>query len=310
MDPRARKQLISPALLLILLPPLFWAGNFITGRAVHSIVPPMTLSLWRWVIALVCVLPFAWKPMCRDYRLYLTHKWLIVRLSLSGVVAFNSLVYVGLHQTSASNALLLNSFIPVLIALFGAAFFKEKLRGVQTFGLVLSFVGVLIIVAHGDWRMLIAFSFSRGDIIVFMAMVAFAFYTLWLRSVPQNMDRVGLMGAQIATAFIFLIPLWFAEQSTGQFAQWTPISVMALAYLGVFPSVLAYLMYNLGVAKFGAARAGLCIHLIPVFGVVLAVIFLNESLHAYHAAGLIAILIGIRLAMKNRVIPATSQQQE
>ncbi|MGJ0580409.1 EamA family transporter [Xenorhabdus bovienii] len=107
MDPRARKPFISPALLLILLPPLFWAGNFITGRAVHNIAP-MTLSLWRWAIAMVCVLPFAWKPMCRDYRLYLTHKWLIIRLSLFGVVAFNSLVYVGLHQTSASNALLLN----------------------------------------------------------------------------------------------------------------------------------------------------------------------------------------------------------
>lgn len=300
MNPRIRKNIFSPALLLILFPPLFWAGNFITGRAVHNIVPPMTLSLWRWVIAMACILPFAWKPAKRDYRLYLAHRWLIVRLSLSGVVMFNSLVYVGLHYTSASNALLLNSFIPVLIAIFGAMFFGEKLRGIQAGGLLLSFIGVLIIIAHGDWKILAGFSFSQGDLIVFTAMVAFAFYTLWLRSVPPEINRIGLMGVQIAVAFIFLIPLWLVERAHGQLPHWTPGGIAALAYLGVFPSVLAYLMYNLGVARFGATHAGLCIHLIPVFGVALAVLFLNESLHIYHAAGLLAILGGIRLAMRNR----------
>ncbi len=300
MDFQTRKQLNGAGLLLIILPPLFWAGNFIIGRAVHDTIPPMTLSLLRWSIALVCILPFAWKPISRDYRLYLIHKWLILKLSLFGVVAFNSLVYVGLHKTSASNALLLNSFIPVLIALFGAVFFKDKFDKRQMVGLTLSFAGVLIIVAHGDWMNITSFSFSFGDMVIFVAMVSFAFYTLWLRKVPKEIDRIGLMAIQIVTAFIFLIPLWLIEQTQGKLVHWTPLSLLSLVYLGLFPSILAYVLYNLSVAKFGATRAGLCIHLIPVFGVILAVIFLNESVYIYHAIGLFGILSGIWLAMKTR----------
>ncbi|MEN8362418.1 DMT family transporter [Acinetobacter baumannii] len=306
MDSLEKQQSNIPTLLLIVLPPLFWAGNFIIGRAVHNAIPPMTLSLLRWSIAMLCILPFAWKPICRDYRLYIKYKWLIIRLSLFGVVAFNSLVYVGLHETSASNALLLNSFIPVLIALFGVLFYKEKLARQQTLGLLLSFIGVLVIVFHGDWNNVIAFSFSFGDMIVFIAMISFAFYTLWLRAVPQNIDRIGLMAIQIATAFIFLIPLWLFEQSQNPIIHWTPLNLLSLVYLGVFPSILAYVLYNLGVAKFGAARAGLCIHLIPVFGVVLAVLFLNESIHLYHVIGLFSILFGIWLAMNKKNMVATN----
>lgn len=310
MDPRLRKRLFSPALLLIVLPPLFWAGNFVIGRAVHGTVPPMTLSLWRWVLAMFFILPFAWKSVRRDFPLYMANRWLIVRLSLAGVVAFNSLVYVGLHETTAANALLLNSFIPVLIALFGALFFRERLHGVQAGGLLISCAGVVIIISHGDWHTLAALSFSHGDLIVFCAMVSFAFYTLWLRSVPSKIDRLGLMAAQIAVAFIFLVPLWFTEYARGIVAVWDTPSLLALLYLGVFPSVLAYLLFNHGVARFGAAQAGLSIHLIPVFGAILAVLFLHESLHAYHAAGMAAILTGIWLAMKARSSTVTENISE
>lgn len=310
MDPRLRKRLFSPALLLIVLPPLFWAGNFVIGRAVHGTVPPMTLSLWRWVLAMFFILPFAWKSVRRDFPLYMANRWLIVRLSLAGVVAFNSLVYVGLHETTAANALLLNSFIPVLIALFGALFFRERLHGVQAGGLLISCAGVVIIISHGDWHTLAALSFSHGDLIVFCAMVSFAFYTLWLRSVPSKIDRLGLMAAQIAVAFIFLVPLWLTEYARGIVAVWDTPSLLALLYLGVFPSVLAYLLFNHGVARFGAAQAGLSIHLIPVFGAILAVLFLHESLHAYHAAGMAAILTGIWLAMKARSSTVTENIAE
>lgn len=294
-----RKKLLSPALLLLIFPPLFWAGNFIIGRAVRDTVPPMTLSLWRWVIAMLFILPFAWKYLRRDFHLYRQHKWLIVRLSVVGVVAFTTLVYSGLRETTAANALLLNSFIPVLIAFFGALFYGQKLRGIQNAGLLLSCAGVLVIITHGDSEVLTSLRFSRGDLMVFCAMVSFAFYTLWLRNVPPQIDRLGLMATQIAVALMFLFPLWGLEQSQGLTAHWSPVSIAALFYLGIFPSVLAYLLFNLGVARFGAAQAGLCIHLIPVFGAILAVVFLNESFHLYHAAGMAAILLGIRLALRD-----------
>ncbi len=287
-------------LLLLVPPPLFWAGNFIVGRAMRGEVPPFTLSFWRWAVALCCLLPFAWGAMRRDRALYWAHRWRVARITLAGVVAFTSLVYVGLQWTAAANGLLLNSFIPILILLFGALFFGQRLVPAQVFGLALSFAGVLTIVLHGEWARLLALDVSAGDLLVFAAMVCWAFYTLWLRGIPPEIDRLGLMGVQAGLGLLVLGPLCLAERAAGLVPSWSGESLAALAYLGVFPSVFAYLFYTLGVARVGAARAGLFIHLIPVFGVALAVAFLRETLHPYHGVGIAAILGGIACAVRSR----------
>jgi drug/metabolite transporter (DMT)-like permease len=282
--------------LLLVLPPLFWSGNFIVGRAMRGEVPPMALSLGRWLIAFVFVLPFAWKAMRRDAPLYWRHRWMVLRVALAGVVAFNSLVYLGLQWTAAANGLLLNSFIPVLIVLLGALFYGQTLGWRQAAGLVLSFSGVLVIIFQGDWARLVAMEFSAGDVIVFTAMVSWAFYTLWLRLIPADIDRVGLMGAQILVAIPAMVVLALGEWALGYVPRWSPEAFAALAYIGVFPSVLAYLFYTIGVARVGAVRAGMFIHLMPVFGVALAALLLGEAVRLYHLAGIAAILSGIACA--------------
>ncbi len=289
--PRPRPDLAG--LLILVLPPLFWAGNFVVGRAVRGDVPPMTLSFGRWLIAFACLLPFAWRPLRRDLPRYWQHRWRLLGLAVVGVAAFNSLVYAGLRSTTATNGLLLNSFIPLLIVLFGALFYRQRLGARQYLGLALSFAGVLTIVLHGDWTRLAALQFSHGDLVVFAAMVCWALYTLWLRGMPADIDRVGLMEAQIGVAVVCLLPLFLWEYASGQRAQWNAPALAAFAYVGIFPSVLAYLLYNLGVARVGPARAGLFIHLMPVFGALLSVLFLHEPLHAYHAAGFCLILAGL-----------------
>jgi len=289
--------------LLLIPPPLFWAGNFIVGRAMRGDVPPLTLGFWRWVIAFLFILPFALPHMRRQWPLYWQYRWHLLRVTIAGVVSFNSLIYVGLQWTPASNGLLLNSFIPILIMLFGALFYNQGLQKRQVIGLLMSFSGVLTIIMHGDWSRLAALDFSYGDLIVFCAMVSWAFYTLWLRVIPPEINRIGLMAAQIGLAFVFITPLYFFELATGRFAVWNTESFMALAYLGVFPSVLAYLLYNIGVMKVGAARAGLFIHLIPVFGVALAVLFLGEIVQTYHIIGVSAIFLGIGMATLVRKKP-------
>lgn len=284
--------------LLLIPPPLFWAGNFLIGRLVRGTVPPMSLLFWRWMIALILLLPFAWKPMQRDLHRYWQYRWRILSVSLAGVVAFNSFVYVGLRSTTASNALLLNSLIPILIVLLSAIFYRQRLYAVQIVGLLLSFGGVLVIVSHGEIARIVSLSISHGDLIVFGAMIAWAFYTLWLRGFPPDIDRIGLMAAQIVVGLIVLIPLYQWERMSGVVPIWNGTSFAALAYLGIFPSVAAYLLYNIGVARVGAARAGISVHLIPVFGVILAVVFLNEHIHAYHALGIAVIAAGIACAMR------------
>ncbi|HMR36797.1 DMT family transporter [uncultured Paracoccus sp.] len=286
----------TTGLLLLLPPPLFWAGNFIVGRAMHEAVPPFALSMWRWIIAFLLLLPFAAPAMRRDLPRYWQHRWTILGVSLSGVFSFNTLIYLGLRTTTAANALLLNSFIPILVVLFGALFFGQVIRRVQVAGLLISLLGVLTIVLQGDWYRLASFSFAKGDLIIFCAMISWAFYTLWLRKIPAGIDRIGLMGTQMALALLVLVPCSLWEHSTGAAVQWSAQVAGALAYLGIFPSVVAYLLYNFAVARLGAAQAGLSIHLIPVFGVLLAVLFLGEQVHPYHVLGIAAIACGLGCA--------------
>lgn len=293
----------SPAwttVLLLAVPPLCWATNFVVGRAVRDDIPPMMLSTARWSIALLCLLPFTWRAVRRDLPRYWQLRWQVLRCAVVGVAAFNTLIYAGLHWTTASNALLLNSFIPILIALFGVLLYGQRMHGLQAAGMALSFLGVLNIALHGEWARLAALSFSRGDLLVFAAMVCWALYTLWLRRMPADLDRVAFTTMQIALAVLVLVPLYGWEYSTGARPVWGPAAVGAMLFVGLVPSVLAYLVYAAGVARAGPARAGLFLHLMPVFGAVLSVVFLRESLHLYHAAGMAAIFGGIAIASMRR----------
>lgn len=277
----------------LLLPPLFWAGNFIVGRAIREDLAPITLSLGRWAIALVCLLPFALGPIRREWRRYWEIRWRLTGLALSGVVAFSSLVYLGLRTTTASNALLFNSLVPLLIVMLGAGFYRQRLSRGQGVGLLLSFMGVLTLIMQGRWSHWQNLTFVPGDLIILAAMVCWALYTLWLRQLPADLDRIGLMAMQIIIGLMALLPLCLIERASGLQPAWNSASLAALTYLGIFPSVLAYLLYGQAVRHFGPARAGLANHLIPAFGVLLSVLFLHERLHTYHVVGISAIAAGL-----------------
>lgn len=279
--------------LVLVVPPLLWAANFVVGRAAGDEVPPMMLAFARHFIALLVLMPFGWAVMRRDLPRYWAHRWLLLRVSLAGMVAFNALVYVGLHSTTASNAQLMNSAIPVLIVLFGALFLRQRLGAMQVFGLALSCVGVLTIILHGELSRLLGLQFSRGDLIVFAAMVSFSLFSVWLRSFPADMSRLGLLGAQFAIAVAALSPMVAWEYLAGVRATWRPAGVAAMLYVGMAPSLLANLLYMVGIARVGPARAGLFIHLVPLYGAAMSVAFLGESLHLFHAVGMAMIVGGL-----------------
>ncbi|WP_373753451.1 DMT family transporter [Neisseria weixii] len=281
---------------LLVLPPLFWAGNFVVGRAVRGDIPPLSLSFGRWAVALAVILPFAWQHMRRDLPLYKQYPAKIVAVSLAGVASFNTLVYMGLHHTTTTNALLLNSCIPVLIMFFGVLFYRHTPLPAQIGGLVLSMLGVLSIILHGEWDNLLAMQFNSGDLIVFAAMICWALYTLWMKTLPAEINRIGLMAVQIIIGLVALMPLWLWETASGAEIVFSPAALLALAYVGLLPSVAAYLLYTMAVEKVGPVRTGLSVHLIPVFGVLLAVLFLSEKLHAYHLIGIVLIACGLVLS--------------
>lgn len=294
--------------LILLLPPLFWAGNFIVGRAVREDVPPMMLAFARHVVAFACLLPFGWAAVRRDWRRYWQLRWLVARTAISGLTLFSALVYVGLHYTTAANGQLLNSTIPVLVLLLAALFFGQKLAVRQIVGLALSCAGVLTIITHGNLRDLLSLSFSQGDLIVFAAMASFALFSLWLRAVPPDLSRIGLLTLQLGITVLAMLPFALVEYLAGARAHWNGATVAAVLYVGVVASLLANLLYSIGVARVGPAKASLFIHLLPVYGSLMAVGFLGESLHLYHAVGISVIVAG--LALSRTVVPATAPAAE
>jgi len=285
---------------VLALPPLFWAGNFIVARASRGEWPPVALSFGRWTIALVALLPFAWPYVRQDWPLYRRYFWRILLLTLPGVAAFNSLVYWGLQTSTATNGMLLNSTIPLLIMALGALFWGQRLSLWAILGLVVSTLGVAVVILQGSWARAAALDFARGDLIIFAAMVAWALYTMGLKLFPPEVNRIGLLAVQIALALPILAPFLAWELSSGRVPVWTPGSIAALVYIGIVPSVLAYLFYTKAVEMAGPARAGQFIHLLPVYGAVLSALILHEPLHLYHAAGFGLILTGIVLAGRGK----------
>lgn len=282
----------------LILPPLFWAGNFVVGKAVHTDIAPFSLVFLRWVVAFLVILPLAWQFIRRDYALYWRHRTRVLATAIVGVTCFNALIYKGLHDTTTTNALLLNSCIPVLIVLFGWLFYRQSMKYHQSLGLMLSLTGVLCIVLQGEFERLLSLSFNVGDVWVFLAMVCWAFYTIWTKAFPSDINKIGLTAIQIAIAIIILFPLFMWEISSGQAIDFNKKSLLGLAYIGVFPSVIAYILYTTAVEKVGAVKAGLSIHLIPVFGVALSVAFLGEQFLGHHAIGIGLIGLGLYLCQK------------
>ena len=289
-------RLTATTLALLLLPPLLWAGNFIAGRAISDSVAPVCLSLIRWSIAAVCLLPFALKPLLRDWRMYLAYRWYVLGTAISGVALFNVLVYWGLQTTTATNGIILNAFIPFLVALLGHLFYRQHLSAMQLLGMLISFAGVLIVVSHGKLLTLLTLAVAPGDLMILVAILCWALYTVWLKAIPAHIHRAGLMLCQVMIALVFLLPLaiWEAQTTVSDLHQTQTWWI--LAYIGIFPSVIALLAYSKAVTLVGPVRTSLFIHAMPVFGSLLSTLVLHEKFHGYQLAGMLTIFTGIWLA--------------
>lgn len=287
---------ISPYLLLTLAN-LFWAGNWIVGRGMRDAVPPIALSFWRWVIALACLLPLAWPYLRRD-RAVLAAGWRwLALLGILGTCLYNALTYLGLQQTEAVNGLLLNSFIPVVIVALAWAFQGKRLRPIEALGVVASFAGVISIIARGDPRTLLLLTLNIGDVWILLSVVAWAVYTLLLPHRPQA-HPLAFLFAIALIGVVATLPFYLMEIASGRHIHSSVGAWTAIAYAGVFPAFLGFIFWNKGVEQVGASRAGLFIHLMPAFGILLAAIFLGEAMSWFHVVGIALIFGGIYLTMR------------
>lgn len=283
--------------LLLVLTTLFWSGNFVLGRAVHDAVPPVALAFWRWAGGFLIVLPFAWPHLARDIAVVRRHWPLVLLLSALGVASFNTLVYLGLGRTTAINGLLIQSFMPLAIIAASLVLFGERISRWQAIGLALSLAGILAIVARGELEALAALDVNAGDLLIVLAILAYALYTALLRRRPA-IHPLSFLAVTFALGALMLAPLYGWEHVAARQLDGNPTTFAAIAYVALFPSVLAYLCYNRGVELIGANRAGQFVHLMPVFGSLMAVAFLGESFHLFHVIGIGLIFAGIVVAAR------------
>ena len=297
MSPRRKGAHVSPYLLLTLTP-LFWSVNWIIGRALHHDIPPMAMTFFRWFFAVLILAPFALPHVVRQWPLIRAGWRRLLVLGAIGIGSHNALAYLGLNYTTATNGVILNSFIPVMIIAIAWIFLRQRLNRMQLAGVAISLAGVLAILSGGSLAALAAFRLNGGDLLVILSMAMWSAYTILLRWRPPGLTMLSFLFTIAVIGDTFMLPFWLGEHALGRQIVWTWQAFAALACVALFSSVLAYIFWNHGVEQVGPQIAGLFVHLMPVFGVLLAWLFLGERLALFHVVGIGLILTGIGITSR------------
>jgi drug/metabolite transporter (DMT)-like permease len=290
------------AYLLLILSTLFWGGNFVLGRAVSSDIPPVALAWWRWSLALLIILPLAWSGIWRLRRVLVDHWRYLLLVSLLGVTIFNTFVYIGLQSLPASNASIMLSSMPVLILALAWLLDGGVLVARQLAGTLISILGVGIVVSEGNPGLLVSnLATGSGNVWVLLAVFSWALYSVLLKKRPAEIGGLVFFAWTALLGWLMLTPFFIYEHMVqGRILIWNQDAVLSIVYFAVFASVMAFLFWNRGVQVLGPSRAGHFIHMIPVWGIILAAVFLGERLVGFHWAGIVTIFSGVILATLGR----------
>jgi drug/metabolite transporter (DMT)-like permease len=283
--------------VLLLLSPLFWAGNLLIGRAYGSELPPFGLAFWRWIVALAFLLPFVWGDLHAHGKAMLRHWPIIVGCGLTGFAGYPVLNYVALHSTPAATASMLNSTLPLMVPLLAWGVADEVPSARTITGIAISFVGVGIIVSRGDWSVLSSFSVGFGEIIMLVAVACFALYCTLLRYRPAALPDKLFLFATMAASAIVLLPFAIWETATGKAYPIQPHALASLLFIGLFASLIANVFWTQCVATLGSTLTGASFHLMAVYASVLAYVLLGEPIRLFHLAGITLILLGFAIAI-------------
>jgi drug/metabolite transporter (DMT)-like permease len=281
---------------LLTLSALIWSGNFVISRAMNSVIPPAGFVFWRWLVAAVVLAPIALPRLRREWPIVRANLQLICICGFFGVTLFNFLIYTAMHSTTAINAALVNSAIPVFIIMFARVFYGQRVSLRQHTGIALSLAGVATIILQGDLARIRTLSFNHGDLLVLLAAVAWALYSVALRRYPQGLNPFLFLFCMAVCGLVFLIPFYAAEIAAGNLMTFNKATILSIGYVGVLASVVAFMAWTSGLRRVGAHLGGQFVHLMPAFSTILAVIFLGEQLHTFHVVGITLIFAGILCA--------------
>ena len=287
------------AYLFLILTTLFWAGNFIVGKAASLFdIPPFTLNFFRWTFAWLILAPFTLKEIIEKKNYIIENIKLILILGITSITIFNSIVYYSLNFTQVISGVLMISTIPVMIIVFCWLLKIEKTNIHQILGVIFSLLGVVVIITRADLSILLNLNFNKGDLWMVVAMFSWALYSALLRKKKLEISQLSLLQTIISTGLVFLLPAYMIELSLGYKANINLPFILTLSYVVLFPGLASFILWIKGISIIGSNRSGIFLHLIPIFSTIMAIIIFKEKFMIYHLIGAILIVAGIILSSK------------
>jgi len=291
------------AYIMLTLCSLFWSGNFIVGKfATLYEVPPLTLNFFRWLIVWIILIPFTLKDIIKNFKIIKNNFYSIFFMSITSISVFNSIVYYSLNFTQVLNGALMISTIPVLIIFISFIFRTEKINFNQILGVIFSMIGVIIIVTRLDLFRLINLDLNKGDLWLLIAMLSWAIYSTMLRTYKIPLKALTFISIIVSIGLIFLLPQFLFEYKNYQIIQFNFPVILITSYVVLFAGLGAYIFWNKGVSIVGPNKAGIFLHLMPVFSSFMAIFILNEKLMSFHIIGAVVIIVGIYLSSKKTLL--------
>jgi drug/metabolite transporter (DMT)-like permease len=287
------------AYLMLILCAFFWSGNFIVGKfATLYEVPPLTLNFFRWLIVWTILIPFTFRDILKNIKLIKKNFYPLLLMSITSISVFNSVVYYSLNFTQVLNGALMISIIPVLIVFISFIFKTEKINFSQIFGLLLSITGVLTIITRLDFAKLINLDLNKGDLWLLVATLSWAIYSTMLKTHKTGLKYLSFMTVIVSIGLIFLLPQFLFELGNHKVIKFNIPVILITGYVIFFAGIGSYILWNKAVVIIGPNKAGIFLHLMPVFSSFMAIFLLNEKLMNFHIIGAIIIIIGIYLSSK------------
>ena len=289
----------TKAYVMLILCTAFWSGNFIVGKVATLFeIPPLTLNFYRWFIAWIILAPFTLKEVVANWSIIKENFLSLVIMAFTSISVFNSVVYYALNYTQVLNGVLMISTIPVLIIFISSIFKTERTNVFQVLGVVVSLCGVVIIITKMEFQRLIHLQLNKGDLWMLVAMFSWATYSIMMKEKKINLKPFVLLQTLITIGVIFLAPMYLFEIINGQYLNLNIPVVLTVGYVVLFAGIGAYIFWNGAVLLIGPNRAGIFLHLMPVFSALMAIFLLGEKFSNYHFYGALFIVFGIFLSSK------------
>ncbi len=273
-----------------------WATSIVLGRAVHEDIPPIGLSFWRWIVAALVLLPLVWRDLRLKWPIIAAHRNLIISLGVLQVGS-STLLYVAVNFTTAINAALISAAQPALTIIPAWLLTRDRATASQCLGIFAALLGIVVMITQADLRNLVSLELNIGDVLTLAAILGWTFYATLLHRLPDDLGHTTTLFLICLTGALSLVPFYAYETAALRTVPFTATALAVILVLAVLVSVVSVLFWNLAIRSVGPNRATIFLNLIPVFGVVLAIVFLGERLFAYHVIGGAFVVLGVVLVI-------------